>query len=261
MKIIIKIILTILFIFFSLTFAISLTLKFQILDSNFWKKTFDDNGTYSQLSTVIKNNLNNQVAAGGGIKSDTAPLTSLVTPENVKDVVENNIDNLLGFINGSKKDIFVYLPIDKIPVEFLPVTKNKISKETKLQDVLNEFNIQGVSAIQIEQIKTIGMVVNVTLILSIIVMIGILYALNFSGLTLFFGGLFVGVGAIIVVFLENAITLGLSGEQNMVVVILRIVSPPVLQKIYNLWLSESLVMIVVGVLLFFIKKPYNKKKK
>lgn len=260
MKIIAKIVLNILFVVIVILFSISLTLKFQILDANFWKNTFNDNGTYSQLSVVIKNNLESQVVTGGGSKGDAAALTDLVTPANVKDVIENNIDNLLGFINDGTKDIFVYLPVDKIPAEFLPVTKNKISEETKLQDLLNEFNIQGVSAVQIEQIKTIGMVANVTLILSIIVMVGILFALNLSGLTLFFGGLFVGVGAIIIVFLENAITLGLSSEQNMVVVILRIVSPPVLQKISSFWLPESLIMIVVGVILLFIKKSYTKSK-
>jgi len=261
MKTLVKIVLNILFIVAVLLFSISLTLNFQILDANFWKNTFNDNGIYSQLSTAIKNNLDSQVVAGGGSKSDAAPLTSLVTPDALKDFIDNNIDNLLGFINGKNKEIVVYIPVQKITGSLLPTGIDGISEEMPINDLLTEFNVQGVSVSQIEQVKILGTVSTYIFVLSAILMILILFALNFSGLTILLGGLFAGIGAVTVFFFKNAITLGLSGEQSLPAIILRIISPPVLQKIYNLWLYESIIMIFVGIVLFFVKKQYNQHNK
>jgi hypothetical protein len=261
MKIFVKIVLNILFVVSIVLFSISLTLKFLVLNPNFWKKTFNDNQIYSQLSTAIKNNLDSQVIAGGGSKSDAAPLTDLVTPDNLKDFINNNIDNLLGFINGKNKEIVVYIPVQKIPSSLLPTGIDGISEQMTLSNLLTEFNIQGVTVTQIEQVKIIGTVSTYIFVLSVILMILILFALNFSGLTILLGGLFVGIGAIIIVFFKNAITLGLSGEQSLPAMILRIISPPVLHQIHNLWFSESLIMFAIGAFLFFVKKQYNQSKK
>jgi len=261
MKIIAKIVLNILFVVAVVLFSISLTLKFQILDTNFWKKTFNDDGIYSQLSTAIKNNLDNQVVAGGGSKNDAAPLTSLVTPDNLKDFIDNNIDNLLGFINGKNKEIVIYIPVKRIPISLLPIGIGRISEQMPIGNLLTEFNVQGISVSQIEQVKIIGTVSTYIFILSAVLIILILFALNFSSLTIFLAGLSIGIGAVVIIFFKNAITLGLLSVQNLAAMILRIVAPPVLQKIYILWLSESLIMIVVSIFLFFINKSYNRKSK
>ena len=254
MKTLVKIVLNILFVIVFLFFSISLILKFQILDANFWKKTFTANGTYLAISVAIKDNLVSQVVAGGGSKNDATPLTNLVTPDILKDFIENNVDNLLGFINGKNKEIIVYIPIEKIPKTLLAGGTNGISEYMPLSELLTEFNVQGISASQIEQIKVIGIVTNYVFVISGVIVVLILFALNFSGLTILLGGISIGAGALVIVFFRNAVVHGLAGEQNLVAMILKIVSPPVLQQVIKFWTCESLVIILIGIVVTVVKK-------
>lgn len=270
MKIIFKIFLTILFVLFSLILALSITFRFQLLNPNFWKNNFNTNGTYLSLSTIIKNNLEEQVSIGGGIKSDAGVLTNLVTPANLKNVITNNIDNLLGYVNGDRKEILVYIPVDKIPLEILNIGNNKISKQMKLRDVLAEFNIEGISVSQIDQIKNFGSFVNISLLLSLIfdlIIIFVFVKLTDSDKKITSMGVaFVLTGVIILIvsgvteIVNNITTQNISMVQNLAAKISGIITSPILKQVIKLWTIEGVILFAIGILFFIIKKPYNQSK-
>src|SRR6187401_1056903 len=112
MKFFVKLLLIILFIPVAIVFIFSLTTKFQLLNSSFWKNNFKNNNVYANLSTDLKTYANNQVVKGGGKTSDLRIITDVITPTIIEDFIGRNLDNFLSFANGKRKDLIVYIPIN-----------------------------------------------------------------------------------------------------------------------------------------------------
>lgn len=100
MKTFASILLVIFFIPLLLISVVSYTLKFQLLDYNFWQSTFQKNNVYQNLASESKGSFESQINSEGGNKNDIQVLTDLITPDNTKDVVDKNLQNFLSFANG-----------------------------------------------------------------------------------------------------------------------------------------------------------------
>ena len=271
MKIIAKLILTLLFIPVFLLFILAVNLRSQILAPSFWEKTFDINNTYSKLSISISKNLESQAEAEGGRAGDVKIFTDLASPENLKDAIDKNIYNILQYANGKSKEIIVYVPAGKIPGALLSKNLNPINEQMKLTDLLKEFNVTGVSPTQIQMISHAGIYSWVFFAATLFLSVLFLYLLSLltdSGkryaalsLTLILSGL----AAFFVNFSGTAIRNNWannpSDSKNLGDSLIRIVVPPVFKEILTIWFLFAAVAVIAGFVLFFIKKPYNTTSK
>ncbi|HUC95152.1 MAG TPA: hypothetical protein VMR19_04095 [Candidatus Saccharimonadales bacterium] len=272
MKFIIKLVLTIIFIPVFLIFILAINLRFQILAPSFWEKVFISGDVYTKLSTSINENLESEAVIEGGKPGDVNILTDLISPENLQDAINKNINNFLEYANGKTGEIVVYIPVSKIPKAFLSTSFNTVKEQMSLSDLIKEFNISGISAAQIQMISHLGEAAWLILLFSaslVVLILCLLYlcvspgkrlvapglALILSGLTelsIYFMGTFVGSN-----FAGNLVGISNVGDS-----LIGIIVPPILKGLFNLWLPNAIGAIVFGTVLLFIKKSgYIRKPK
>ncbi len=271
MKIVAQILLIIFFVILFFAGLISSTLKFQLLDYNFWKTTFQKHNVYQNLADVSKISFESQINKGGGSGSDVKFFTDLITTENVKDLVDKNLKNCLDFANGDATQINVYIPIDKVPKNLLPKNIAGIKSEMTLSDLLTKFNFQDWQNLPIQNLYNIGRYIfyffAVVLFLFLLVIaslillvekgsrfigLGIAFILS-SGLTFLF--------ALLITNLNTTLSKGLLGNSSNTLIVLGTIFSPVITEIISVWKILSLIMLILGFALFFVKKPtYNNSK-
>lgn len=250
MKIIAKLILTIIFIPVFLIFLFTINLRFQLLTPSFWEKTFNSEDTYSKLSLAISKNLESRTVAEGGKASDIKILTDLVTPEYLKDTISKNISSILQYANGKANE--------------------KITEQINLTELLKEFNVTGISESQIQMVSRVGigswLFLVIMCLLSFLVLY-LLYLLTNSGKRLVAPGVALVISGVIALLVTGAGTIirinwtkDLINTSNLGNSLIGIIAPPIILRILTVWLSCAAVAIILGVVLFFIKKPYNKIK-
>jgi hypothetical protein len=271
MKIAAQILLTIFFVVLFLVGLISGTFKFGLLNYNFWEAAFQKHNVYQNLANAGKNSFESQIDKEGGNRSDVKILTDLITPENVKDVVDRNLRNFLNFTNGLSTQIIVYLPIDKIPNNFLPKNIIGLKSEMTISDLLTKFNFQDWQTLPFQNLFNMGryvfwffvgavflfLFVLISLILLIekgkrFISLGIAFILSGS-LTFFL--------ADTVTNLADAFSKGLVDSSSAAPIFLGVIFSPVVAEIVSVWRILGLVMLMLGFGLFFVKKPtYNNPK-
>ena len=271
MKFVFKLILTILFIPLFLILLIGVTVRFQLLVPSFWENTFSASSTYSKLSISVNKNLESRVVAEGGKASDVKILTDLITPGNLKDTVDKNIDNVLQYANGKVNEIIIYIPVNKIPGSLLSKNFDKVTEQMSLTELLKEFNIHDISPVQIQMISRVG--IGAWFFLVIICLISalllyLLYLLIGPGKRIIAPGvalILAGVMASFATFSGTIVLINwakdLVGSSNLGDSIIGIVVPPVIQGVLRTWLLLASTAIVLGVVLLFLRKPYNKSNK
>jgi hypothetical protein len=272
MKFIAKFVLTVIFIPVFLIFLLAVNLRFQLLTPSYWEGIFSLSGTYSELSSAVNKNLVFQTVAQGGSASDVKILTDLLSPENLKDVINTNIINVLQYANGKAKEITVYLPVEKIPATLISGSFTNISERMSLTDFLKEFNISGISASQIQSVSRLGLGSWIFLVSTVLLMFLLLYLLYLlvkggkrliaPGLALVISGTTAFLIRGVIVVIEADWVKALTISANTGNLFIGIIVPPVIQGVLKIWLSFAAGAIVLGVILFFIKKPlYNSKSK
>jgi hypothetical protein len=270
MKIILKIVLSLSFLLFFLIFILSGTFKFQISKPAFWENTFEIKGTYSELSRAVINNLENQAVTEGGKKSDVSIFVDLATADNLKDLINKNIENLLSFVNGKSSEINIYIPINRIPKSLLPVNLIKSGQQIKIEDFLKATGVASVSFTQVQKLQTLPKIVNICFFVSVLFMITILFLefnltkngkrLGLAGLNLILAGIEIFTVAKFLDVLKKGLIQDLLHRTDLAGVIMSTMTPPPIAAISRVWSIEAFVVIILGVILFFVKKPYNNNK-
>ncbi|OGM88798.1 hypothetical protein A2573_00140 [Candidatus Woesebacteria bacterium RIFOXYD1_FULL_43_18] len=268
MKFLARLILIFLFIPVFIIFLFAVNLRFQLLTPSFWDKTLSSGDTFRALSASINKNLEKQAIDEGGRAGDVEILTNLITPENLEETFNKNINNFLRYANGRANDLIVYVPVNKIPLPLLSTGFDKIKTEMSLTELLKEFNVQGVSPSQIQMVSKLGPVswivfAGVTLFLALLLFL--LYAsvgsgkrLAAPGMALFISGLLAltaaGAGTVLRINMAKDLPVSpVMGDS-----IIGIVVPPIIQGVLTLWLYFAASAVILGLLLFFVKKPVKK---
>jgi hypothetical protein len=271
MKITAQVLIIIFFVILFFIGLISATFKFGLLDYNFWQNSFGKHDVYQNLATVSKSSFESQINKEGGNKNDIRILTDLITPENAKDVVDNNLRNLLNFTNGASPQLNVYLPIDKVPKNLLPKNIIGIKSEMPIADLLAKFNFQNQQNLQLQNLSHLGIyatyffggcVFFLLLLLIFFILltekgkrfIGLGVAFVLSGsLTFFLANVGVGLNAVLSDDLIN--------NSSITTVFAGTIFPPVIREILSVWQILGLILLCVGFILFFVRKPkYNNSK-
>ena len=237
---------------------------------SFWEKTFDTNNTYSKLSNAINKNLEFRAVAEGGKPGDVKIITDIVSPGNLKDTIDKNINNVLLYANGKSKEIIVYIPVNKIPRELLLNNFGGVTENMKLSDVIKEFNVNGITGAQILMISRIGIAAWIFLLTTSFLIILILYFLYLlvdsgkrlitPGMALILSGLAAYLINISGIIIQTNWIKDLAGASNLGDSLIGIITPPIIQGILKVWSTFALTAVVAGFILFFIKKPENIRK-
>lgn len=266
-----SVLLTIFFIVVYFFGLITASFKFQLLNYNFWNSTFQKHHVYQNLATVSKDSFEKQIEKEGGNKNDVRILTDLITPVNVKETVDRNLKNFLGYANGEVHQMNVYLPIDKIPKDFVSKNVSGLKTEMSLQEFLVKFNYQDWENLNFNDVAKTGQVLLYLFIgaAMFLLLIIILLILLVEG-----GARFISMGVAFVLsggltfFLISAVwsinTIGsieLMSNASIVAVIAGVMIPSIIIEIVSLWQIVGFITLFFGVVLFFIKKPkYNNLK-
>lgn len=264
MKTVAQVLVGILFVIFFTIVLFASTVRFGLLDYNFWAASFDRHDVYRNLAGIVKNSVNDQVGKEGGKGSDVEVLTDLITPENTKDVVNNNLANFIDFLNGKAKEIIVYIPINKAPKGLLPKNIADLNNEMTLTQLSEKFNISGLNNLPLDSLNKLGSTILYVLAGSAATLIFLLIMLivsNPAGNSLAAPGaalVISGLMTLLLVRVGTTLTSSLSGfvrSTDLYNVIIGTVVPPIITELMKIWIYGGIVLIVAGIVLFFVKKP------
>ncbi len=273
MKFVSKFLLVILTIPVFLFFVLSINLRFQFMSSDFWINTFAKANVYSQVSEVIDNKMISKVEAVGGRDTDVTVLSDFISPLNLKEFFEKNITSLLLYANNNSSEIVVFIPLSLRNVQNVSNSdkQDSLSEQIKLSDFIDEFNITGINEADILAISKLGfwswLFTGVSFFLLILLfilqylLIGRGRRLTIVAISTILSGLILlvaaGAGKVASVILSQEF----SSSTNIGTLFAVIFTPPIIREVVFFWLWISIVAIVFGILLFFIKKPGITKAK
>ncbi len=268
MKFTAKLLLVILFIPIFVATLVAASIKYQLLAPNFWKDSMSGASVYKDLSSVIRTSFETKTVTGGGTKNDVKILTDIASPDNVRDFMERNVDNILNFANGKSEVLLVYLPISKIPKELAPKSDALNSEVIPATALLAKFNIDQ-SFLPNSQISYAGRSANylliITLTLSALVLISLFALTEHGGKFVGPGVAFVSSGAITILIVNVLNMARLNAPKDLIKSssfankIVNIIAPVILEDVFKIWLVVGIASVAVGIVLFFLKRPKSSK--
>jgi hypothetical protein len=272
MKIFAQVLLVLFFVILFFIGLLAATFKFQILSYDFWTTAFQKHAVYQDLAVSSKNAFENQITVEGGKKDDVKTITDLMTTENAKDVVDHNVQNLLSFVNGTVPQIIVYFPLDKIPTSLIPKNVTGLKSEMPIADLLGEFNFQDYQNLSLQDLSHLGEYTTyvfagaVAIFLMILVFLILLVESGkrfvSPGIAFLFSGGLTLLSAGILTNLNSNLSGNLVSQTSLVRVVVGALFPPAITEIISTWKIIGLAAIIIGVILFFVKKPvYNNSHK
>jgi hypothetical protein len=274
MKVVAKILLTILTIPILLLCILSINIRSQFMSSGFWINTFEHANVYSKISNSIENRLTPRVEAEGGKWSDIGELSNIISAKSIKNIFEDNIRSILSYANGRDKELMLYTPLpikDNLSQEDLNNLDNYSEKNT-VGDFIKEFNITSVNESDFKIISKFGIYswifTAVTYVLLLLILIsGYLitsYGKHFIslGISLILSGTVIVGGYILGIISADILTSRFTQSTGIGTSLVAIMAPPVIFKITQIWIWFGVSTIIIGVMLLFMKKPvYNGMRK
>lgn len=267
MKFIANFFITLLFVPAFLSTIILGSVKYQLLDYNFWQNNFTQN-TYNDLSINVKKIANNNIDKRTKVDPLTNTIVNLSTPENVKDFIEKNLYNFLLFANGEKLEWLIYFPVKNISKGTLNVKGVKIEEYVSANKIINDFGIQGLNDKQLDNITKTGERSFKYFVYGNFVMILLLLT---SMLLVDKGGRFVAPGFLFILsggllyliilllgFVKDKIETGWISSDEPLQLLLSSILPHVLETIAKTWTSWAMLSVVIGLIVAFLKKPQIK---
>lgn len=263
MKVFAKILLTFLAMPVFLLLILSINIRFQFLDSEFWTNTFEKGNVYQKISNKIDSSLESSTIGSGGMADDVTSLSSLVSEENIKVFFEENVKSFTEYANGKSSEIMVTFPFSN--------NIWNLSQKMELTQFLKENNIGTVNKEDLKNISRFGTwswMATSSLILAIIFIYTLLYLLTDSGKHLISLGLVSLFSGILMVaffaagkFGSSIISRDFIESTNLGKSIIAIVSIPVIKAVAVIWFWAGIAAVILGIILFFVKKPvYNQVK-
>lgn len=270
MKLIGKIFLVISFIISYVFLLVSVTAKFQLMDTNFWIGTFNESRVYEKVGPTLAKEAQKSFLEAGVNKAEAAVVSAFFSTTSLQSFTEKNIVLILDYVNARSNNLVVYFPVKQVPKdirESLGLTSDQI----EVKKLISTFGSQG-SPFGDEifiQLRTLGSYMTISFVVSLISLIihlPMLYKLETPEKRLVtIGSSFVLSGILTLVLIVYAnVQLGnvakdltLPGKEGGQIILGTLI-PPLTLSISKLWAILSVVTIIIGVLIFLIKKPAAK---
>ena len=242
MKVLGKILLTVLAIPVFILLILSINIRFQFLNSKYWIGAFEKGNVYQKISNKIRNSLEIGAIEGGGQASDVTDLSTLVSEENVKVFFEENTISFVDYANGNSDKVMVTFPFSNNILD--------LSQKMELTEFLSENNIEIFSGVDIKNISQFGkwswIAMNVLLLLTLLIYL-FLYLLTTPGKKLSplgMSALLSGIFTLAVFaagqFANSVIERDFVGNSNIGKSILAIVAVPVVREVSLVWLASGI---------------------
>lgn len=269
MRVLGKILLTILFIPLFFLFLISTTLRFQILNQNFWLNTLQQEGVYENIEVALKEGFMQKAQEESVSTQESLLVSSLITADNIKVFLEENIVNITQFLNGTTQELLVYLPLERLPPQ-LTRTINLESNEVPIEELTTLLgNSQALNQVPLGLLSDLGLYLTIAWLIIITILVSLtalIYKLvkggqrlTFPGLTFALSGLLtlvvVAFGSVVRKEMAKDLLQGEPAE-----ILLGTIAPPALSQILQLWMYIGAGFLFFGFLAFFFKKPKTVKK-
>ncbi|OGM55736.1 hypothetical protein A3F62_04615 [Candidatus Woesebacteria bacterium RIFCSPHIGHO2_12_FULL_44_11] len=252
MKTLGKIWLVIVFVPLFINLLLAISFKFQVLNYTFWHKALTDQA-YQKLAVVFQEEIK---------KGEMATLSVIVTPENLQDLVDRNLQNLINFMNARNERLLVYLPVSKLPRGILPKNFTLQTEEMGLEELLNILPGAQATPLGYQYLRHTGLTATATLVISF-GLLGLsffgLYRLTEGGHKLTLPGITLIVSAVITGLIVAAKDLVMQGREP-AQILLGTLAPPLLTQIARLWGAIAVATGILGIGLLFVTKPVMASK-
>ncbi len=261
-----------------LAFLLVTTIRFQILSTNFWIENLRKEGVYGQVGKALKVSLRQQLRknyeeeTGVGLESLTVrersrleeeinKITNIITTERLQDFSENNIVQILAFVNGQEEKLYLYLPLSKweLPSIYLQrIPPNLFTERTEVNELIDNLGGDvGNTKELLANIGGLGLIVNkiwIYLTVAIFVLLFLYYLL---------GSILERVKSLGILLIKISIfSLALSGFLKVISnyfasgsfywreatqIFVGAIAPTIISDIIKLWLIISTGVLLVGV--------------
>lgn len=268
MKLLIKVLLSIIFIPLFVITVFLVSAKYQMLSINFWKESLIKGNVYSTLSKEIKNFTETKTLNGGGKVGDVKILTDMATPLNVQDFVEKNISNILAFTTNKKNELIIYVPFSKLPSGLKPQSEALSSDYLPYTALAQKFNIDR-EVLSIGQLAYLGRTIDYAFVISVsvLILISILLVLidknskqyQALGINLLISGPILILCSKIFSFMETSFIRDSQNLKEPGFVLFSIIAPPILSEIFRVWIIVGTITFAVGIVLIFLGRNKNIK--
>lgn len=251
---------------------ISVNIKFQLLSSGFWIKTFESGNVYSQVSTIVENRLIERVEAEGGMQSDVKVLSDLISPQSLKTVFERNIESVLLYANGKTSEMSVFVPLslgDALEGRDYYNLDN-FSEKMTFAEFLEKFNIGGVKSSDIEAVSKFGLqstILIITSFVALLLIFALMYLATGSGKRLIAPAVALTMSGLIILgssfgigYMSRTLTTEFTDGTNIGASLITVFAPPVIQNLMDIWIWFGASSLVLGIAALFIRKPAKKFK-
>lgn len=245
MRIVGKILLGIISIIFFVIFILLATVKFEVLNKAFLFGAFEKHNVYVQLPSLVADSLQNTSNLSDEQKIGYGNFINNIPPKLIKPLVENNLGQIVDYLNGQSKDVTLSFSLNGIGFENASGLRWSLSQmpDKNLRDGLLSLNEAGNTIIILGAI-----------ILTILIAVVILYG---KGILLV-DGIFIIVISLIGKLFSMAIGDALLKSPELQQKLLGLLLSSLLPDITTSWLVIGGVLIVTWFILYFAPTKHEK---
>lgn len=201
-----------------LTFIILATLRFEVLNKSYLFGVFEKHKIYEKLPVVLADSL----------PPEYAEFAKNISPQVIKPLIEDNLTQIIDFINGDSKDIVLSFALNGVGFE----------------------NSTGISWSPPESIKSVNGAGNI-MIIALVIILAILAGLFFleGKVILLIGGIYITAISVIIklglLVIGNELTKGPDPSQKL----LGLLAASLFPEITTTWLILGILLILLWIIL------------
>lgn len=274
-----------------LIFLLITTIRFQLLNPEFLVRALGKPGVYEHtekaLKLTIKNTLRKQyeeesdieleeltVGERARIDKEIEKITDIITSERLQDFAENNIVQILSFVNGKKEKLVLYLPFKQwgLPREIKSQEPFVLfSEETDVEKLIDTVLAEPQKTKgQLSTVQDIGEIIKIIWPISagvIFVLLLIHYLLNTgpkkvkatASLLIKIGILTTGL-SLLLKAVGDSLAKGSSYWRESAQIFVGAVLPPLISGVVKMWFLISLVLVFSGIAILVVNRVAEKRR-
>lgn len=259
MKSVYRILLSLFFLPLFLLFLLSTSVRFQVLNENFWITSLEKGNVYGNMVTTL-------VPEFSKPENDFDPTLAklLLTEKNLQEFMEKNIHLTLAYVNGEGEELKIFIPFLKLPKGLLPLRFQPSSEELTITE-LNSFMGGRLPLENIKQASYIGTystLVWVVITFLFALVLFLMYAITekekrvvLPGVALITVSLPILAFSVLLSIFVNNPPPDVATTTEPATKLVWIIGPVVLQRIARLWMYLASCGLVLGIIVLFVKKP------
>lgn len=122
-----------------------ITIRFELLNKSFLFGSFEKHNVYAQLPPLLASSLSNDIILSGEEKIGYAEFIKNISPQVIKPVIEDNLSQVIDYLNGQSKNIVLSFSLNGIGFQDVSGLRWSLAETTdkNLQERIGAFNGAG----------------------------------------------------------------------------------------------------------------------